>query len=322
MTINKFCKQSLKSALAFTLFTLWIICFTAGTQVVVGMEYDENGNFVTYVTMNIEDVQVGALVYSYDTATGEVSQKEVTDTFVRTSDHINYLTIVDENGHEQTLETTDGHPFWVVTDTPDFSRAARSVVDENGILLYHENLEPGLNGFWVEAKDLRVGDVFLGANGELSVLVDSVRVEFDENVAVYNFAVEGNHDYFVIAKGDYGQTCILVHNANFVYRGIAEYEDPSKGLVARNPNANITPALHTAGHPDSQWISTTLDETIARNKFGQYGVVEIDLKKIPKENVVNMSKGIGNPDIDNICIGEREVLIQYFVPPSAIRVLE
>jgi hypothetical protein len=56
------------------------------------------------------------------------------------------------------------HPFWVVTDDPDLERAARSVVNENGVILYHENIAPGLNGFWVEAKDLREGDVFLGAS--------------------------------------------------------------------------------------------------------------------------------------------------------------
>jgi len=159
-------------------------------------------------------VQVGDLVYSYNTATGEVGLREVTDTFVRESDHINYLTIVDENGHEQTIETTDGHPFWVVTDEPDLSRAARSVVDENGVLLYHENLEPGLNGFWVEAKDLRVGDVFLGVNGELSMLTNIVRIEQNGGIAVFNFTVEGNHNYFILAKeNEYGQSCILVHNA-------------------------------------------------------------------------------------------------------------
>ena len=85
-------------------------CFTEGTQIVVGAEYDDDGNFVSYVTVNIEDVKVGDLVYSYDTATGEVSQKAVTDTFVRSSDHINYLTIVDETGNEQVIETTDGLP--------------------------------------------------------------------------------------------------------------------------------------------------------------------------------------------------------------------
>jgi len=152
--------------------------------------------------------------YSYDTITGEVSQKEVTAVFVRESDHINYLTIEDENGNIQTLEVTDAHPFWVVTDEPDLDRAAKEVVDENGTILYHENVEPGLNGFWVEAKDLREGDVVLGANGELSTVVSNERVECPDGVTVYNFTVEGNHDYFVLAQNDeYGQACVLVHNA-------------------------------------------------------------------------------------------------------------
>jgi len=142
--------------------------------------------------------------------------KEVTATFVREVDHINYLTILDEFGNEQVIATTDSHPFWVVTDEPDLERAARGTVDENGVILYHENIDPGLNGFWVEAKDLREGDVFLGANGELLTLVSQERVEFEESITVYNFTVDGNHNYFVIAAEDvYGQTCVLVHNAQY-----------------------------------------------------------------------------------------------------------
>ena len=187
-------------------------CFTAGTQVVVGMEYDADGNFMSYVTMNIEDVNVGDLVYSYDTATGEVSLQKVTDTFVRESDHINYLTIIDENGVEQTIETTDGHPFWVITDTPDIDRAARDYSDG----MYHGNLEVTEYGFWVEAKDLKVGDVFLGVNGELSTLINAVRVEQEGGIDVFNFEVESNHNYYILAKEyEYGQTCVLVHNAVF-----------------------------------------------------------------------------------------------------------
>ena len=158
---------------------------------------------------------VGDLVYSYDTITGTVEQKEVTAVFVRESDHINYLTILDDQGREQVIETTDSHPFWVVTDEPDLSRAARSVVDENGVWLYHENVGPTEHGFWVEAKDLREGDVVLGANGESSTLIAVERVVFPEGIKVYNFTVDGNHNYFVIAQtGEYGQTCVLVHNAD------------------------------------------------------------------------------------------------------------
>ena len=70
----------------------------------------------------------------------------------------------------------------------------------------------------VDAKDLREGDVFLGANGELSTVVSNERVEFPEGITVYNFTVDGNHNYFVIAETDeFGQTCILVHNAQSYY---------------------------------------------------------------------------------------------------------
>ena len=95
------------------------------------------------------------------------------------------------------------------TDEPDLERAVREYADG----AYHANITPTESGFWVEAKDLRVGDVFIGVNGELSVLIDIDRVELDEAILVYNFAVEGNHNYFVIAAGDeYGQTSVLVHN--------------------------------------------------------------------------------------------------------------
>ena len=166
-------------------------CFTAGTQIVVGIGLADDGT-ILYDTKNIEDIQVGDLVYSYNTMTGETELCEVTDTLAKTSNHINYLTIVDEDGNEQVIETTDVHPFWVVTDEPDLERAARSYADG----MYHENLGCNDNGFWVEAKDLRVGDVFLGANGELSTLTNIVRVEQEGGIAVFNFEVGGNHNYF------------------------------------------------------------------------------------------------------------------------------
>ena len=105
-----------------------------------------------------------------------------------------------------------------MTNDPDLSRAARDYIFENDVWLYHEYVTPTEHGFWVEAKDLRVGDVFLGANGELSTLINVVRIEYAGNITVYNFSVEGNHNYFVIAREDeYGQTCVLVHNANKFY---------------------------------------------------------------------------------------------------------
>ena len=152
-------------------------------------------------------------MFNYNTLTDEIVAQEVTAVFVHEVTYINYLTIVDADENVQVLEVTDVHPFWVVTDEPDLSRVARGTIDENGVILHHENLAPTENGFWGEAKDLLVGDVFLGANGELSTLTNIVRVEQEGGIAVFNFEVEGNNNYFILAKEyEYGQTCVLVHN--------------------------------------------------------------------------------------------------------------
>ena len=206
---------------------------------------------------------IGDIVYSYDTITGEVTQKEVTAVFVRESDHINYLTILDEQGREQVIETTDSHPFWVVTEEPDLERAARSIVDENGVWLYHENVGPTEHGFWVEAKDLKVGDVFIGANGELTTLTNIVRVEQSGGINVFNFTVAGNHNYFILAKEyEYGQTCILVHNADcHGHHSLPMFLGGNKNQHLTNLNSTVHSEYHKdlyktlrkRGLPEANW---------------------------------------------------------------------
>ncbi len=122
-------------------------------------------------------VLFGDFVYSYDTVTGEIELREVTETFVRETDHIVSLTFSDENSDEQIVETTSEHPFWVISEQK-----------------------------WVAAKELKAGDSFLGANGEIVTLQQSCRTEYEDGVTVYNFEVEGNHNYFVIAEGEFGQS--------------------------------------------------------------------------------------------------------------------
>ena len=127
-----------------------------------------------------------------------------------------------------------------MTDDPDLERAARSVVDENGVWLYHENVNPTEHGFWVEAKDLRVGDVFLGANGELSTLINAVRVEQEGGIAVFNFTVKGNHNYYILAKNyEYGQTSVLVHNGKLC-NGVSK-DDFVRVKNSHQKNVNMSP---------------------------------------------------------------------------------
>ena len=214
---------------------------------------------------------LGDLVWSYNTVTGQVEQAEVTETFVLQSDHVNYLTILDENGEEQIIETTDAHPFFVVTDDPDLDRAVSSVVDENGQLLYHEDIGETENGFWVEAKDLRVGDVFLDANGKKVTLTQSCRTEYEDGVTVYNFEMAGNHNYFVIAAGELGQTCILVHNAC--------------------PNGGVGPQHGGVTH------NAEIDAHIAKLKRSTRGRIQDIRKNQNQVDVTGKEIGKNRPDI-------------------------
>ena len=152
--------------------------------------------------------------------------------------------------------------------------------------MYHGNLEITENGYWVEANDLRVGDVFLGANGELSTLINAVRVEQEGGIAVFNFTVEGNHNYFILAKDfAFGQSCILVHNA-LGYRAVsqAEYEDivengfrqaknsmPGKWF-ATTPEGAEAFKIHLSKYPDppTRIIGGQIDDALIHGPFDRW----------------------------------------------------
>jgi RHS repeat-associated protein len=110
----------------------------------------------------------------------------------------------------------------------------------------------------------------------------------------------------------------------FVYRGLAQGEDASAGLAARNPGATNDIVSHIAGQRDSQWISTTKSLEIAQQKFGQFGVVRINLGRVGSD-VVDVSGGIpgmpGNYMLSRWAQADQEVLIRGNVPPEAIELL-
>jgi hypothetical protein len=139
---------------------------------------------------------------------------------------------------------------------------------------------------------------------------------------VYNLEVEGEHQYLA------GDARVVSHNDNAagganckVYRGLREGEDPAKGITARNPDANATPAQHVNGKRESQWISTTADEEIAKKKYGKHGVVEIDTSKTNTE-VVDCRNGVPGSRsrrVNNYARKDKEILIRGHVPPDAVR---
>lgn len=120
----------------------------------------------------IETVKAGDKVLSFNPDTQEVTEKTVEETFIRSTKEFVHITVGND-----VITTTPEHPFYVMK-----------------------------KGF-VNAADLRAGDILCTVNGDC-VIVEMVQHEILETpAAVYNFRVETNHTYFV------GQEGVGVHNA-------------------------------------------------------------------------------------------------------------
>jgi len=133
---------------------------------------------------NIEDIEVGDIVLSKNEETGEQAYKEVTAIHRNEKDTTYKLSV-----GNQTIETTDNHPFWV---------------DGKG---------------WVLAVNLKVGDKLVQSNGN-HLEIDNIEiVHHDEKVKVYNFTVDDFHTYFVSDLG------IWVHNINLFCGSASDLAD-------------------------------------------------------------------------------------------------
>ncbi|MBX7058879.1 MAG: peptidoglycan DD-metalloendopeptidase family protein [Leptospirales bacterium] len=130
-----------------------------------GVEY-HNGRWFK----EIQEIIPGDIVLSYNESTQAVEPKRVVQTFVRQTDRIYHVRY--SNGAE--FETTFNHEFYVK------------------------------DAGWVQAKQLRAGDVSLLANGgERMIAGVNGEARYE---TVYNFEVQDNHSYFV------GRDAVLVHN--------------------------------------------------------------------------------------------------------------
>lgn len=124
-------------------------CFPAGTPIAVKDGYK-----------NIEDIQQGDFVWSWEEGTGKMALKRVVANMHKQSDALVEIQV----GNEKIL-TTPEHPFWV-------------------------------NGQWKEAGELEKGDELLRTDG-IKTPILSISHRTEESTEVYNFEVAEWHTYFV-----------------------------------------------------------------------------------------------------------------------------
>jgi hypothetical protein len=153
------------------------------------------------------------MVLAEDPATGIVEPHRVLQLFRNTKDHLQIVEIRDGAGNQQRIDTTDEHPFWVVS-----------------------------RGEWVATQELKSGDLVLQSDGQNAEVISTIREDHPSGIATYNFEVEGVHSYFVAAHGSTGPP-VLVHND--CHHPIPKY---AGGNATGQKMSNLTPAQHTEYH--------------------------------------------------------------------------
>ncbi len=148
------------------------VCFVEGTKVST-----PNG------LINIENLKVGDIVYTYNEQNGKIEEKPVERTFINSSSEIASITF--ENGEK--IENTKPHPYYVIGKG------------------------------WTETKDLKLGDKILTQSGKAEKIVNIKTNMKAKEILVYNLRIQDNHNYFV------GTTKLLVHNTLAGSCGLEEY---------------------------------------------------------------------------------------------------
>ena len=141
----------------------------------------------------IDAIDTGTRVYANDLSTGEWVLAKV---LTRHTHQYEGDMITIKTGHA-TIRATGNHPFYVLKGKRLAARPQPRDVPED------EQENTG-SGRWVEARDLKIGDVLKDKSGK-GMIITGISTRHEMTV-VYNLAVDGCHSYAVHQNG------ILVHN--------------------------------------------------------------------------------------------------------------
>ncbi|MBN3524652.1 polymorphic toxin-type HINT domain-containing protein [Paenibacillus apiarius] len=220
----------------------------------------------------IEQIRIGDFVLTKDELTGKTGYNTVIELYQRQAAETYQITV-----KGMTITTTEEHPFWV----------------------------PGQG--WLEARYLKVGDLLQNPEGKLYP-IDRIKIK-NVKTSVYNFRVEGVHNYFVTELEIWTHNCGAGGIRNVPMRaptgGGGGYSQTSKGIgnvvqkntgKAKNFMKSDPQATgdHTVLKRDPKTQTVTNYETYKSNplnpsgfdKVQRYdGIGKSHINKITKQNV-------------------------------------
>ena len=159
--------------------------------------HGDTGVLTSNGMQKISEITAGdTLVWSKNDKTGDSSWQPVLEHYSNQYEsqiHIEIFTTTSNS--RQTIVSNKIHPFFVV------QTGLRQVSSESGL---------SFPGNWVQAQDLRSGDVLLTAENTI-VEVASV-LEHPKPLDAFNIHVANNHTYFVSADISTDNSAVWVHN--------------------------------------------------------------------------------------------------------------
>jgi hypothetical protein len=174
-------------------------CFLAGTKVTMA---DDS-------TKNIEDIQIGDTVKSFDQANGSVADEKVVKLFHHTPSEMTDYYLIIKTDHGTEIQVTPNHRIFS-PKVYEQIKTGELTIDDSMIVIDHGVQIIDL--LWPQASELKVGDTLLQADDSQETIISIQKVY--EKVPTYNLEVTNEHNYF--AGG------ILVHNfgkGSTVYNG-------------------------------------------------------------------------------------------------------
>ncbi|MFJ8695407.1 polymorphic toxin-type HINT domain-containing protein [Streptomyces roseolilacinus] len=212
----------------------------------------------------IEDVEVGDVVVTTDTETGETVTKRVTETITTEDDKdFTEITVLTKDGHSS-IVATDTHPFWV----PELRK-------------------------WVPAGDLRLGQTLrtsAGTHVQITALSYHTKRQ-----RTHDLTIQDVHAYYVLA----GATPVLVHNCNSGANGgkYGDLQPAGAGNEINHVPANSSSPLSKYSGPS---IRMEYDDHRAVYSTGSY--IESQAWRMRQKELIDAGdfRGAIQMDVDDI----------------------
>jgi hypothetical protein len=249
-------------------------CFIAGTQI----STDKNS------TIDIEQLQKGDRVLSFDEQSSQVTTSQVTNLYQVQRDYYYQL----DTSSGDSVQVTAEHPFFIGYPEPRQQTPFYHLLNGFASLLEPFSINPSetLSGYQT-AERLRVGDqVYIYKDDQLTPAQITSKQKIDQPTTAYNLSVSDSENF--IAQG------FAVHNKSYgQYGGYVYCQDPGGPLY---PMPSVTVEYHISRKDYGWWNGARVTDA---NGYSDTGSINTHDSKTNSNNVFIRMSSLAGKTLSN-----------------------